>query len=236
MNLLKIKNFILDLLFPIRCPGCGVILESKSDATTKLICQSCLESVDINSGFFCSVCLKRLPSLKICHPRSYSLAAATSYKDSVIKNALWYFKYQSVKGLKKELGSLMIKYLKTLDIKNLESYILTPMPLHPKKQRQRGFNQADLLAEVIAGVFHLPIVHPLIKTRYTESQTKTKNWEGRKENMKDSFRIIPEANIYGKNILLVDDVFTSGATMNETVSVLKRAGVKKIIGVVLAKG
>ena len=236
MKFSKIKNFILDFIFPIRCPGCGIILESKKDKEIKLICQNCLDSIEINSGFFCPVCLKRLPTEKICHPGSYPLAAATSYNDTVIKNALWYFKYQAVKGLKKELGSLMINYLKTLDIKNFESYILVPMPLHPKKQRQRGFNQANLLAEVIAEIFPLPIKHPLIKTRYTESQTKTKNWKQRKENIKDTFQIIPEADISGKNILLVDDVFTSGATMNEAVLILKKGGAKKVIALILAKG
>lgn len=234
MNLAKIRNLILGLIFPIQCPGCGVILESL-DEQQKYICQKCLDSIEINSGFFCSICLKRLPFAKICHPKSYLLAAAASYNDIVIKNALWHFKYQSIKGLKRELGGLMIKYLKTLDIKNLESYILAPMPLHPKKQRQRGFNQAELLAEAVAKNFNLPVERLLIKTRYTESQTKTQNWEERKKNIKDSFRLAPKAEIAGKNILLIDDVFTSGATMNEAVSVLKQAGAKKIIGVVLAK-
>lgn len=235
MNFLKIKNLVLGLVFPVQCPGCGIILEPQN-GQQKHICQKCLDSIEINSGFFCSVCLKRLPSAKICHPYSYPLAAATSYNDTVIKNALWHLKYQSVSGLKKELGGLMVKYLKTLGIKNLESYILASMPLHPKKQGQRGFNQAELLAKIISDEFSLPIENFLIKTRQTESQTKTKNWEERKENIKDSFRLVDNADVSGKNILLVDDVFTSGATMNEAVSTLKQADAKKIIGLVLAKG
>lgn len=151
-------------------------------------------------------------------------------------------KYKRIKTALNPLTEIMGSYLEKV-ISNLSlvisNSVIVPIPLHSKKERERGFNQAVL----IAGVLHecLDVGCPkveigvLTKTKNTKSQTDLKNYEERTRNIEGCFALKYPEKISGKNILLVDDVFTSGATMKEAVKVLKRAGARKIIGFVIAK-
>ena len=162
------------------------------------------------------------------------LAAAGNYDDPVLQNLIHYFKYKYFKGLTPILGEIATKYIENLKLK-IENFIIVPIPLHPKKERQRGFNQAKLIAEFLANKLNLELIDELKRIKNTEPQAKLKDPEKRTKNIAGCFQLKNAAKIKNKNILLIDDVFTSGATINEAVKILEQNSAKKIIALVLAK-
>ncbi|MEK9168324.1 MAG: ComF family protein [Patescibacteria group bacterium] len=233
--LIKIKEIIFDILFPPICVNCQKHLDDKN----RLICEKCLSLIKINNTLFCSVCRARLAeNKKICHRDApYLLAAAGNYDDPVLQNLIHYFKYKKFENLAPILGELLIEYLKLLNFETFKllNFIIVPIPLHPSRERERGFNQAKLLAEITASHFNLLLVDELKRIKNNEPQAKMKNSEKRTKNIFGCFEIKNSNLVKGKNIILVDDVFTSGATMNEAVKILKKNGAGKIIALVLAK-
>jgi ComF family protein len=141
-----------------------------------------------------------------------------------------------IKELKKELAFLIISHFLLLDKKpDFSNFVLVPVPLSKKKLKWRGFNQAEEIAKELANFLKIPLISDcLIKTKETKDQVELSEKE-RKENVKGAFYIKNKEKIAGKNVLLVDDVFTTGATMEEAAKVLKEAGSEKIVGVVVAK-
>jgi competence protein ComFC len=251
---IKIKEAIWDILFPALCLNCQKNLDDKN----KYVCDNCLNSIKLNHTLFCPVCRARLAENKrICHTDSrYLLAAAGHYDDSILQKLIHYFKYKSFKNLAPVLGEIAVNYIRNLELK-VKNFILVPIPLHRQRERQRGFNQAKLIAEIVAEKFNLELFDALKRIKNNKPQAKLKDNEERTKNMEGCFEINPHTkrewspsaneNFYsrygvevknpvqGKNILLIDDVFTSGATMNEAVKVLKAHGAKKIIALVIAK-
>ncbi|MEW6408364.1 MAG: ComF family protein [Patescibacteria group bacterium] len=231
-NLIKAKELILDILFPPLCLNCQKHLEDKNE----LICKQCLLSIKLNNTLFCPVCRARLAENKrICHYDSpYLLAAAGNYDDPVLQNLIHYFKYQSFENLAPILGEIITRYIENCKLK-IENFIIIPIPLHPLRERERGFNQARLIAEFAARNLNLELADELKRVKNNRPQVKLRNIEARAKNMINCFKIKNYEKIKGKNILLVDDVFTSGATMNEAIAILKANGAKRIIALVSAK-
>ncbi len=231
--LIKTKNVLLDIFFPPLCLNCQKYLN-----TNKFLCNDCFGAIKLNSAPFCPVCRKRLAENKICrHGRqrfSYILAAAGSYNDPVLRNLIHYYKYESFKNLTPFLGELLFNYLKSTGLK-LENFIIAPIPLHPGRERKRGFNQAELLVKFIGPKLNLEFAAALKKVKNSKPQAQIKNNEERIKNTEGCFKIKNPELVKNKNVVLVDDVFTSGATMNEAVKILKNCGAKKIIAAVLAK-
>ena len=243
MFLAKAKDIILDILFPPVCLNCQKPLATRINTDqnadqrgSNLICDQCLNSIKLNSTLFCPVCRARLAkNEKICHFKaSYLLGAAGNYDNPALQNLIHYFKYKSFKNLAPILGELLLEYLELIN-RELKNYIVVPIPLHFWRERQRGFNQAELLGEVVAKHFNLPFVPGLTRIKNNKPQIQLKGEEKRRKNIAGCFAIKNPEEIKDKNILLIDDVFTSGATMNEAVKVLKRAGAREIIALVVAK-
>ncbi len=115
------------------------------------------------------------------------------------------------------------------------SPIVVFIPLHHSRERKRGFNQAKLLAEIVAKNFNLELKNVLMRVKNTPPQAQAENREKRRENLFGAFTIIDPDEIKNKNIILIDDVYTSGATMSEAARVLKSRGARKIIALVAAK-
>ena len=239
--LIKIKGIGLDILFPSLCLNCGKTLihaDEKADehGYAKFLCADCYALIKLNIALFCPVCRARLPDQrKICHRDSpYLLAAASSYDNPVIQNLIRYFKYKSFRNLAPFLGKITAQYIENCKLK-IENFIVIPIPLHPSRERKRGFNQAHLLAEFTAGHFKLQLINGLKRIANNKPQVGLKDNETRVKNVLNCFEIKNPELVRGKNIILVDDVFTSGATMNEAVRVLKTAGAKRIIALTLAQ-
>ncbi|MCD6471022.1 ComF family protein [bacterium] len=231
----KIKNLFLDLLFPIECLSCG--------KEGYFLCPDCLEKIPFVDKFTCPVCGK--PSLygqthQICRRKTSldGLVYATSYKNETINKAIKQFKYNSIKNLGKPLARLMIKFIENSGLKNFfakNNFILIPIPLFFLKQKNRGFNQSEVLADEIANYFNWPIEKDLLKrTKPTRSQTELTKGQ-RSKNVLNAFKVKNKIGLLNKNIILVDDVFTTGATLNEAAKVLKESGVNKVWGLTLAK-
>ena len=203
---MKILSKILSVLFPQKCLGCK--------KENEILCQNCLEKISRPDT----------PYLKGVH-------IASNYQDLVLKKALWMLKYQDVKQLAQPLAELIKKRVwKKLET---EGWIVIPVPLSKNKLRQRGYNQAELIAKAISSNARADI---LFKKFHTKSQVEVKDKKDRLANLSGSFGITNPETVRGKKIILIDDVRTTGATLSEAKKVLKEAGAKKVIGVVVARG
>ena len=232
------KNFILDILFPPLCLGCKKYLEKRDE----FCCNDCLSLVKINNTLFCPVCQARLAENKrVCNHGAeaqknfpYLLAAAMNYDDKITRELIQFFKYKNLERLSCLISEFILKYLKTLEL-DLENFVVVPVPLHPFKERRRGFNQSKILAQAISKECGLELDCCIVRIKNTKPQAQAKNRQNRNQNLANAFKMAEAEKISGKNILLVDDVYTSGATMNEAAKILKESGAKKIIALVAAK-
>ncbi|MBC7073916.1 ComF family protein [Candidatus Parcubacteria bacterium] len=212
-----LKEFLLDLLFPKFCLGC------KKEGS--FLCQDCLATINF----------AREPLIfkKEILEKVYFIA---DYSNPVLKKAILQFKYEPfLKELAKDFGKLFEIYFQILAEKpNFSNFILVPIPLDKKRENWRGYNQSEQLARVLSKLLKIPLMsNLLLKKRKTLPQILFKEKE-RKENIKDAFFIAVPEKVKGGSFLLVDDVFTTGATMREAAKVLKEGGAKKIWGIVLA--
>jgi ComF family protein len=171
---------------------------------------------------------------------------AAYYEEGPIKEAIHNFKYNNVTELAGFLSDLLAKSLQGQKPKLGKDIILTAVPMHFLKKAQRGYNQAEMLADVVAeqisaqggpaSGWKLQKSYQIIKKiRKTKSQV-SKSGKKRRENLKNSFKIIDKNIINNRNIIIVDDVTTTGTTLEECAKVLKVAGAKKIWGLVIARG
>lgn len=237
----KLSKFLLDLFFPKKCLGCN--------KTGIYICQSCLEKIEIAKNNKCPFCDRPTPEGRICNlcqkkSRLNYLIWAAPYSNPLVKKLIRIFKYHYIRELAEPLAQLLIKRL-TPGVKH--DTIIIPIPLHKRRFGERGFNQAELLAKEIANHFSIPLESKALKRKkYTPSQAKTKNHKERRKSLKNAFEINPEFAkkcttenknlLKDKTIILIDDVTTTGATLSEAAKVLKRAGVKKVWGLIIARG
>ena len=218
---------ILDLLFPIQCLGCGK-----------------------EGNFICYSCFKKLP-LNTKKSKN-NLLIASYYKNLLIKQLIHKYKYDFIKDLAKPLGLLMVKKLQSQEVRPQKvgtfskkvplfrsDLCLVPIPLHQKRLKWRGFNQAELLAQEISKKTNIPVINNLlIRIKHTLPQMKIQDAKQRKKNMNQAFALNPNFNnnLENKNIILIDDISTTGATMKECAKALKPLKPKNILGLVIAKG
>lgn len=236
-----LKNFLLDLIFPIYCPGCEKELASKQALR---ICDTCFHKIPLNSGMKFHVC--DLSKAGICEkflPKTSlnGIFAAGNYENAILREMIRLFKYRSVESFKKPLAELVIKYISKESLtEKLENSALIPIPLALRRKSARGFNQSELLAEEIGKFLNCPVINLLKREKFTDPQAEISDWRKRKENVSGVFAInnkIPteQFNVI-KKAVLIDDVATSGATLEEAAAVLKEFGIKEIYGLVIAKG
>lgn len=233
-----IKTFVLNLLFPVSCLGCR--------EPETLLCRACLEALP-SSEPVCLLCSRRNRTGNICSacrqeaPHIDKVLWGTSYKNSLARDVIVQFKYNGERQLALPLASLMIPPLKDAlkaESEKNHAYALVPMPLTRRKERERGFNQADLLGREVAKACAAPLLPAgtLTRIRYTQSQTQFRERNERRENIAGAFRVTNPEAIRGKTIVIVDDIATTGATLNEAARVLKENGVMAVWGLVAAKG
>lgn len=249
----KAKNILLDILFPPICLSCKNLLleiERETHSTSSQpsqsfggqagqarICLKCLGSIQIYSSFFCPKCRSRVPEIdKVCHKEiKFLLAPATDYQNPVVKNLVWFLKYHKWQSVIKIIKPIIESYLDILNC-DFRDFIVIPIPLHSDRLKGRGFNQSELIAEIISRKIGTSLNRNNLKRiRATKNQAELKNVNERISNIENCFALSNPKEIENKNIILVDDVFTSGSTMTEAVKVLKQAGAKKIIAFVFAR-
>lgn len=174
--------------------------------------------------------------------------AVACYKNVIVKKAIWLLKYKKVKIIAKPLAELIcersLEDLSDLSIfYSIKEYIIIPIPISRGRLRERGFNQAELIATNLTKELGVNMAminfslekNILKKIKETSSQVLAKNRTKRLLNLKGSFGIKSPEKIKGENIILVDDVSTTGATLHEASSVLKKSGARLIIPIVVAR-
>ena len=224
---MRFFNTILDIVFPVKC-----ILCHKS-------------GVDL-----CLDCLKDAPAAE--RESAKWIFPLYDYRHPAIKKSLWFLKYKGKKRLAKLFAEIIYdKILEELSelsmLENFTNPILIPIPLSPKRYRERGFNQAELICEEIIKINNLRLPaqaghgvnmqlanNILIKPKDTEHQALIKDRSARLKNIIGSFAVKNGEKIKGKNIILIDDITTTGATLSEAKKVLKQAGARKIIAFTVA--
>lgn len=223
---------LLDVLFPKKCVGCQKIGE--------YVCASCFATISFDTRGLCLACGK--PSLDgMTHPvclKTYTIDGSFCgivYK-GMTKKLLYQFKYRPyLSGLKEFLGELLYESLIQQELYQAvlsTKPILIPIPLSQKRQKDRGYNQALLLAKEVGKRFDLPVMDILKRSKETKPQYGLKKDE-RRENMKNAFVLSGKG---GKGTaLLVDDILTTGSTLAEAAHVLKKAGFARVWGVALAR-
>lgn len=244
----KIHKSIIDTLFPIFCLDCG--------KEENWLCPGCIEKIKLLSSQVCPLCEKSATEKgRICSICSGKISAkgdflpidglltAVRYKDGNISHLVHLYKYSFIFDLSIPLGKLLAKSFIRNDLP-LPDFII-PIPLHARRLRWRGFNQADLLSrhisQNISPAFSIPVISELIiRKKYTPPQMKIKNYGERQKNMRGAFQISPKEpaipeEIKNKRILLIDDIATTGATLFECSTLLKRNGAKEVFGAVIAR-
>ncbi len=194
------------LLFPHFCAGCGTDVLHKDSS----ICGRCIHRLPDTSFHT----LENNLVEKIFWGRIPVQAAMAAYyftKDSLLQTLLHELKYRGNKELGFHLGQLMGVLLK--ESARFNPDVLVPVPLHPKKEKERGFNQSTLLCKGIASVLNVPVEESLLLKKYPGSSQTKKNRLERWENVEVGFEKNPKASGSGKTVLLVDDVITTGATL-----------------------
>jgi len=221
----------VSLLYPSVCTICGRGVraneylcnqcEAKAVRIVAPFCQKCSEPFEgsITSEFTCANC---------AHRTIHFDAAVSAYRGrGVVRQIIHEFKY----GRQIHLRHLVARWLHTaLDDERLRERqfdIIVPVPLHATRQRERGFNQASLLAALLSAQTSIPAKPVLERIRYTTTQTALDRSE-RMENLHNAFRLRKNADVRGLRVLLIDDVLTTGSTLNECARVLKRAGALSI--------
>lgn len=220
---------VLDILFPKRCVGCGKI--------GKYFCTSC--SADIRvikpNESICPMCEKPVVG-GVTHPSCqtrYSLDGLTSFfhYDGPVRKAIKAMKYSLTSDVAEE-------FIRLVPASNIPKGTFIPIPLHQKRFRQRGFNQAEVLATILAKRLNQHVRTDILKrVRETVPQVAMKKRDARMKNMEGVFGLIHDdfkQRDMGR-VLLFDDVFTTGATMRSAANVLKQAGVKQVWAVTMAR-
>jgi ComF family protein len=218
---------IWNLIFPKKCINC------KREG--QYLCEDCLSLIEMNPFNYC-LCekLERKNKCDNCKNRNLDrILSATSFK-GIVREAIHKLKYSYLEELSVPLSLLILNYLQNINCQIDNSFIIVPVPMHPKKKRRRGFNQSEEIAKIISQSTNIPLSTTLIKIKETKPQMELNRIE-RMENIKNCFAINNEKEIENKTILLLDDVYTTGTTIEECAKVLKENGAKEVWGLTIAR-
>lgn len=221
-----IKEFratLADILYPKNCHICSKIIKGKINAFDENICLECVKDMK-----------KAVPMVSPRHPDApYDKLAACYNYEGPVRELIHKFKYQNRPYLARSIARLMIESINPALFERIDC--LMPVPLHQVRVREREFNQSERIAMELSPIFKKPVSLALKKIRNTLSQTTLKEGE-RFSNLKNAFTVANSKTIFNKNVLIIDDVITTKATVTEASRVLKNAGAKTIHVLAFARG
>jgi ComF family protein len=218
----------LELLFPSRCLGCGkegsyICLDCRGrlPAITPPMCRCC--GIPLPDGGLCSVCLS--------HRRIIDGIRSPFLFEGVIRQAIHQFKYDNLRHAAKTLADLLSDYLAAHPV---PGEVLIPVPLHSRRLRERGYNQSQLLARELGKLAGLPVMTDCIsRQRQASPQIKATSVSQRRSNVANAF--VCNTTLRDKKVILIDDVATSGATLDACAATLKSAGAGSVWGLTIAR-
>jgi ComF family protein len=239
----EIGNAVVDLLFPPRCVTCH-----RLGAWLCTNCQDQIEIIWLPVCYRCGLPLEEAPSPSSglsqkarytcdrCQDKNSPLdgLCACAFHAGPLRQAIHQLKYEDVRALAAPLGRLMSQRWAALQPEDHDIDVIVPVPLHPTRQRKRGYNQAALLARELGAEFRLPVVeNVLVRIKATAPQVDLGAKE-RQANVRDAFQVV-NSNLAGKQVLLVDDVCTTGATLEAAGSALRDGNASSIWAYTLAR-
>ena len=249
MNNQNVIEYIIEglynFVFPLDCKICEKPIRCSNGYS---ICENCFKTIELIEHPYCIKCGKPLlltdffkQNGKIlcldCKRKKYSFEFCRSIGiyDKVLKKCIHLFKYYGEKKLAKPLGKLMVDYLLRNNEFKKKVDLIIPVPLHKDNLRKRGFNQSGLLSKIIGDYFSIPVGESvLIKKKTTLFQVNLSKKE-REKNILKAFSVERPEEINGKNILILDDVFTTGTTVEECAKELIKSRANNIFVLTLAR-
>ena len=237
---MNVAATVLDLIYPRSCACCGKPMGTEAmnicwdcragfDFIAEPFCKLCGDPVDgmVEHEFLCSSCQDR-------RPHFVAARSAVRYRGD-LRHALWAFKYGGATFLDQDFGVLLAACVRThYPAVSFDAVVF--VPLYPKRERERTYNQSRLLAAGVAGALGSPFLGgSLRRVRATRTQTDL-TADQRRANVRGAFRACNEDWLDGRTMLLVDDVMTTGATVNECAGALKKAGAAGVYVVTVARG
>jgi competence protein ComFC len=235
----NIIDFFLDLIFPKECQNCC--------QEGSWLCEDCFSKISFNKSQYCLNCKKNSLNGEFCSFCKHNfyldgILIACSYNESAISRLIKLMKYQFAKNIAEDLAKILTAYLSKIKSESLyiqsmfdfDNSFLVCVPLHKKRKNWRGFNQAEIISEILSKNAGIELNNNLIRTKNTKPQVNL-NAKERKENVKNVFAWKGN-KLNNKNILLIDDVVTTGSTLNECAKILKSYGAGKIWALVIANG
>lgn len=223
------SSFFIDLLFPRRCPVCDGIVMPKG----RLICPDCVRVLSFVKDPVCKKCGKELFSsdMEYCfdcvkHKRTFEYGRALINYDEQAKTSMVKIKYKNKREYLDFYGdAISLRYEKM--IRRMESGGLVPVPVHPSRKKERGFNQAEILAQKIGAKLNIPVFPDMLVRNKKTIPQKALNPTERLKNLEEAFmpgKIVPGV----KNVILIDDIYTTGSTVEACTRVLKKSGINKV--------
>lgn len=223
----------LDLCFPIPCAGCGRkwLLHHEG-----FWCESCLEKIPWISSPICPQCGRPFPKSPsspdhlcgdcLLSTFSFDYARSAVQHAGIVRDRIHQLKFGGHLHWVPALAELLLRTIERE--KAPRAQIIVPVPLHVKRVRERGFNQAALIAGVMARRLGVPVRFDVLVRRFWTAPQTRLNRSQRLENVKGAFQVSLSSEIRGRIVLMIDDVFTTGTTLNECAKVLKESGAAEI--------
>lgn len=240
---MKIKSYFesfLEILYPEinTCLVCG---EYDDEIGTNYICYSCNKNLSRLKDPLCNICSKPIDqnsSINICleckkNKRYFETVKSLLHYDNQVQKIIHKYKYYDKAYYCKLFGSMLYNYIKENNY--CEFDLITSIPLHKSKIKSRGYNQSELIAKYIAKKINILYSKCLKRINKTKVQNELSKHERRK-NVKNAFIAIDTHIIKNKTVLIIDDIYTTGATINECSRVLIEEGAKNIYGLTIARG
>lgn len=238
----ELTTSVIDLIYPPTCPGCFQELEEPG----QIVCSACENTIQPLTPPFCTRCgypqpndplIPYKPSCHECPPDPIGFDTARSvfsYEDERMRNIIHALKYHYQRRVADWLGEQLRLGYETYFLQ--ESFdAIVPVPLHKKRLRQREFNQAVLIGEILSREGNIPLREDLIaRVRMTPPQVRLSPKQ-RAENVKGAFKCFSGTEVKNLRILLVDDVYTTGSTANEVSRTLKEAGAEHVSALTVAR-
>jgi ComF family protein len=236
---------IITFIYPARCRCCEQYL---GVGKVHYICDDCWEQIEFINAPYCDICGKPMAfnatsghgGTQTCRwcwrqQAKFSKARSIASYEPTLRQAIHLFKYEGKIVMAKHFAELIKDNVPTLFELSDYNYII-PVPLHKNRYKERGFNQAEILACELANLFDIPIhLGNVVRVNETKPQFSLETREDKIKNVQDAFEVREPEGIEWKNILLVDDIFTTGATVSEIAKTLLNSGANRVDVFTLAR-
>ena len=237
------RDALVSVFFPSGCRICNNLLTTASRVP---LCEECLSSFGRVAGTLCEICGRPLPGWKqepaqplfcpACQDRTYAFDRARSFAlyENAIVRAILLLKFEQIEPLGAWFADRLAEVVNS-EANRLAADVVVPVPLHRERERERGYNQAALLSKPLAKRLRLPHKAVLLVRTRVRADKQVLSLEERWESVRGAFATRPGSQVDNLRVLLVDDVLTTGATLDACARALREAGAKSVIGLTVAR-